>query len=79
MTFNLEIYLVAAFACTANVYADRSLIAQWRFDGIKTFPKIVLVASKIKLLNPNTYFGNLWRKFPNAFLFLSLESLAQNR
>ena len=46
-----------------------SPIAQWLFDGIKTFPEIDLVASKIKLLNPyiNIYFKNLQRKFPNMY------------
>ena len=52
--------------------ADKKTIAhktwcyfQWWFDGIKPFPKTVLVPSKIKLLNMNIniYFGNFQRKF----------------
>ena len=51
-----------------------SPIAYWPFDGIKMFPNIFLFSSKIKLVNPNTYFR---RKIPKLFLFFSLESLPQ--
>ena len=46
-----------------------SPIIQWWFDVMKRFPEIVLIPSKIELLNLNLNicFGNLRSKFPNIF------------
>ena len=57
-------------------FFDLSPIAQWRFDGKKPFPGLILVPCKIKLLNPNLKF--ILETLGKKSIF-SLESLAQIR
>ena len=63
----MEIH-IDGWVCLNSPIAQRTF---YDFILFYTFPEIILVPSKIKLLNSNRniYFGYLWRKFQKFFTF----------
>ena len=58
----------------------QSLISQWQFDGINMFPEILLVPSKIRLMNPKIKFIlEIYGETFKIIIAFSFKSLSKNR